>query len=212
MNTGGINYQAVGLKWMANASSYINDVKFVGGHGTMSKPKPDEEGNRQGRGGRNGSRVSSPENPIRESGKDLAWDNQFWSFWVTNNGGGTIKDVWTASTYATSGLYVNNTSTPGKIYAMSLEHHVRNEATFRNVSNWKMYAFQLEEESVEGMECQPIELVDCKNLSFINLYMFRVIRVNEPYHNSVRVWNLSLIHISEPTRRTPISYAVFCLK
>ena len=23
-------------------------------------------------------------------------------------------------------------------------------------------------------------------------------------------WNLSLIHISEPTRRTPISYAVFC--
>ena len=26
------------------------------------------------------------------------------------------------------------------------------------------------------------------------------------------VFNLSLIHISEPTRRTPISYAVFCLK
>src|SRR5665647_2147007 len=26
------------------------------------------------------------------------------------------------------------------------------------------------------------------------------------------MWNLSLIHISEPTRRTPISYAVFCLK
>src|SRR5665647_759355 len=25
-------------------------------------------------------------------------------------------------------------------------------------------------------------------------------------------WTLSLIHISEPTRRTPISYAVFCLK
>src|SRR5680860_1724916 len=26
------------------------------------------------------------------------------------------------------------------------------------------------------------------------------------------VGSLSLIHISEPTRRTPISYAVFCLK
>ena len=26
------------------------------------------------------------------------------------------------------------------------------------------------------------------------------------------LFNLSLIHISEPTRRTPISYAVFCLK
>src|SRR5665647_3685311 len=32
---------------------------------------------------------------------------------------------------------------------------------------------------------------------------------------SVMTWSvsyLSLIHISEPTRRTPISYAVFCLK
>ena len=27
-----------------------------------------------------------------------------------------------------------------------------------------------------------------------------------------KVQKLSLIHISEPTRRTPISYAVFCLK
>ena len=26
------------------------------------------------------------------------------------------------------------------------------------------------------------------------------------------ILDLSLIHISEPTRRTPISYAVFCLK
>src|SRR5665647_1993973 len=28
----------------------------------------------------------------------------------------------------------------------------------------------------------------------------------------IKVGLLSLIHISEPTRRTPISYAVFCLK
>src|SRR5680860_1544352 len=28
----------------------------------------------------------------------------------------------------------------------------------------------------------------------------------------IRTMTLSLIHISEPTRRTPISYAVFCLK
>ena len=30
--------------------------------------------------------------------------------------------------------------------------------------------------------------------------------------NGDNLINLSLIHISEPTRRTPISYAVFCLK
>ena len=204
INTGGINYRAVGLKWMANANSYINDVKFVGGHGTMSKPRPDENGDRQWRG--RGQRISTPDNPERESGKDLAWDNQFWSFWITKNGGGIIKDVWTASTYATSGLYVNNTSTPGKIYAMSLEHHVRNEATFKNVSNWKMYAFQLEEESVESTECQPVELIDCKNLSFANLYMFRVIRVNEPYHSSVRVWNCENIEFLNLHNFSQIKY------
>ena len=65
--------------------------------------------------------------------------------------GGTIKDVWTASTYAASGLYISETKTPGRIYAMSLEHHVRTEARFHNVANWKIYAFQFEEEGREGL-------------------------------------------------------------
>ena len=37
-----------------------------------------------------------------------------------------------------------------------------------------------------------------------NQLIARRVRENNVY--------LSLIHISEPTRRTPISYAVFCLK
>ena len=32
------------------------------------------------------------------------------------------------------------------------------------------------------------------------------------YSCAILLTTLSLIHISEPTRRTPISYAVFCLK
>src|SRR5665647_1703030 len=32
------------------------------------------------------------------------------------------------------------------------------------------------------------------------------------WHKVLSLLFLSLIHISEPTRRTPISYAVFCLK
>src|SRR5665647_1791440 len=38
--TGGINYRAVGCKWMAGEKSYMNDVKFVGGHGTIRRPTP----------------------------------------------------------------------------------------------------------------------------------------------------------------------------
>src|SRR5665647_3897557 len=36
--------------------------------------------------------------------------------------------------------------------------------------------------------------------------------VADDHHATVPADHLSLIHISEPTRRTPISYAVFCLK
>lgn len=187
LNTGGYNYRAVGCKWMAGEHSYMNDVKFVGGHGSMARPRPQEEGAPQRY--RQAGRISSPSNPVATQGKDLAWDNQYWSLWVTNGGGGTFKDIWTASTYAASGLYVNNTSTSGRIYAMSLEHHMRNEATFKNVSNWKVYAFQLEEESREGQFCQPLELVNCSDMLFANLYMFQVIRVNTPFFSSIRTWD-----------------------
>ena len=37
-------------------------------------------------------------------------------------------------------------------------------------------------------------------------------RVSNYYQSEHANVHLSLIHISEPTRRTPISYAVFCLK
>lgn len=195
LSTGGYNYRAVGCKWMAGEKSLFNDVKFVGGHGTMRKPAPPAERDQatqanQGRqAGARGRAISSPTSPVAAQGLDLAWDNQYWSLWVTNNGGGIIKDIWTANTYASSGLYVSNTSTPGRIYAMSLEHHVRNEARFENVSNWKMYAFQLEEEGREGKECQMVEISNCRDLLFANLWMYRVIRVNTPQPFGVRLWN-----------------------
>jgi len=194
--TGGYNYRAVGCKWMAGEESYMNDVKFVGGHGTMRKPNPNQqEQQRQANaGGRMGgaaaaSRISSPANPIAVQGLDLAWDNQYWSLWITKNGGGIIKDIWTANTYATSGLYVSNTSTPGRIYAMSMEHHVRNEARFENVSNWKIYAYQFEEEGREGKDCKMMEISNCKNMMFANLWMYRVIRANTPQEFGIRLWN-----------------------
>ena len=37
LDTAGKNPRAVGCKWMAGADSYMNDVKFLGGHGGMSQ-------------------------------------------------------------------------------------------------------------------------------------------------------------------------------
>lgn len=230
--TGGMNYRAVGCKWMAGEKSYINDIKFVGGHGSMRKPTSQSEGalqqpgqqrpaqqpgaqrqagqqqpsqqqpgaqgaGRQGGGfgfGMGMRQASSPSNPVAEQGLDLAWDNQYWSFWVTKNGGGTIKDIWSANTYATNGFYASNTSTPARIYCMSLEHHVRNEARFDNVSNWKIYAFQMEEESREGKECQMVDMSNCKNVLFGNLWIYRVIRVTTPKTIGIRMWDCENIN------------------
>ena len=167
LSTGTDNARAVACKWMSADGSYLNDVKFVGGHGGMDRPQLPPEYPHQG-----------PE----------TWDTQYWSLWVTNGGGGTFKDIWSASTYATAGVYISHTATPGRIYAMSVEHHVRSEVRFNQVSHWRVYALQLEEESRESSECQPMEVSDCNHMVFANLYLFRVIRVDKPYPWSVRLW------------------------
>ena len=110
LDVGGRNPRAVGCKWMAGARSYMNDVKFVGGHGGM---------NTDGTGVQpyNASRTA-------DANPDRKWDSLYWSLWVTDGGGGVFKDIWTASPYAAAGLYVSDTTTPGRIYGMSSEHHV----------------------------------------------------------------------------------------
>ncbi|AYL99405.1 gluconolaconase [Mucilaginibacter celer] len=173
------NPRALACKWMAGEKSYMNDVKFVGGHGSMQRiGMPTSKTGTATAPGRAYSRT--------QNGGDASWDTQYWSLWITDGGGGTFKDIWSANTYATAGTYISNTQTPGRIYAMSIEHHVRNEVRFNNVANWKVYAMQMEEESRESTECQPMELENSSNMVFANLYMFRVIRVNKPAPYSIR--------------------------
>ena len=204
INAGAYNYRAVGVKWMAGEDSYLNDVKFVGGHGTLRKPTPGQPARRYNR---SAPRISSPENPVTETGKDLAWDTQYWSLWITDGGGGIFKDVWTADTYAASGLYVSDTKTPGRIYAMSLEHHVRTEARFSNVENWKIYAFQFEEEGKEGPDCHMAEMAGCKNIELINVWMYRVIRAFLPKEIGYRMWdceNITFRNMHNYTQVLPV--------
>ncbi len=207
---GAFNYRAAGLKWQSGAQSYLNDVKFVGGHGTLRRPVPVDAAAQPRPGGRGGfgrgfmMAPSSPTAPVYVQGKDRAWDNQYWSLWITNGGGGTVKDVWSADTYAAAGVYISDTDTPGRIYAMSLEHHVRSEARMSRVSNWKIYCLQFEEEGVEGPACLNMEMSDCHDITFYNLWMYRVIRVNTPKHWGIRVWDSEGIKVRNLNSYTQI--------
>ena len=169
-----------GIFLNADAYNYMYDVKF--------------SGHDKARFFHNGQSAANPlEKPmsITPETHDLitrAWDNQHWSLWITNGGGGSFRDIWTANEYSSAGLYISHTDTPGRIYGMSLEHHLRNEAIFRNVANWKIYDFQFEVEA-EGIDTQPLDLIDCKNLTFANFYSYRVSRMLKSYPSAIRTWN-----------------------
>jgi len=164
--TGAINARAVGVKWMAGADSMINDVRFHGGHGT---------------------RIPGQTSRFGRMGNRDAWNSQHASLWVTNGGGGTFKDIWTPSPYTSSGMEISDTSTSGRIYAMSLEHHVSNEMVIRNASNWRFYALQFEEEREEGPKALPLEIESCSNIQFANTFFYRVVSCFVPFPYAVKV-------------------------
>ena len=171
--TNGINPRAVGVKWMAGADSLMNDVRFLGGHGTS------ELG-----GGRaniyNNTHTADPDLNRR-------WDGQYPSLWVADGGGGTFLDIWTPSTFAQAGMLISNTSTEGRIYEMSSEHHVRHEIQIRNVSNWRIYALQTEEERGEGGFALPLEITGSHDITVANMHLYRVISSFQPFPYAIAV-------------------------
>lgn len=173
--TNGINSRAVGVKWMAGANSTMNDVRFLGGHGTINL---------------DGSRTQ-PYNNTHSADPDQnrRWDSQYPSLWVTDGGGGTFFDIWTPSTFAQAGMLVSDTATEGRIYQISSEHHVRHELQFHNVSNWRIYAMQTEEERGEGGFALPLEIDGCSNLTFANSHIYRVISSYQPFPYAVKISN-----------------------
>ncbi len=193
LDAGAFNERVVAVKWMAGSNSMMSDVRFLGGHGTYNA---------------DGSNV--PVYNIFRNGNpfgDRSWDSQYWSLWITGGGGGTFKDIWTPNTFAQAGIYVSNTTTPGRLYGMSIEHHVRNEVIIRNVSNWKIYDMQMEEESAESPHALPLRIENSSNLTFANVYLYRVIRMMSPYPNAIvinssRNLEFNGIHVYSPSKFT----------
>ena len=66
------------------------------------------------------------------------------------------------------------------MYAISLEHHMREESRWLDVENFKVYAMQYEEESREGRDAIAMTMDDCHHIRFANTWFYRVVRVMAP--------------------------------
>jgi hypothetical protein len=182
--TNGINPRAVAAKWMAGTNSMMNDVRFLGGHGTIDPNATPAESSKTWREIYNNTHTA-------DSNLNRRWDGQYPSLWIT--GGGTFVGIWTPSTFAQAGLYVSNTSTEGRIYELSSEHHVRNEVVLDHASNWQIYALQTEEERGEGGFALPLDIRDSSNITLANLHMYRVVSSYQPFPYAITITNSSNI-------------------
>jgi len=173
--TNGANPRALALKWMAGANSMVNDVRFHGGHGTSKI-----DGTRD-----------NPYNNNHTADPDLRrrWDGQYPSLWVTNNGGGTFLDLWTPSSFAQAGFLVSDTTTEGRVYQVSSEHHVRHEMQLRNAHHWRIYALQTEAERGESGFDLPLEIDASSDITIANFHIYRVISNFQPFPWAVKVTN-----------------------
>ena len=171
--TGGVNGRAVAAMWMAGANSLMDDVRFLGGHGTNNA-----DGTRE-----------NPYNNTHTADPDIRkrWDGQYPSLWVTHGGGGTFADIWTPDTYAQAGMYISDTETPGHVYELSSEHHVRNEVKLDHVANWEIFALQTEEERGEGGFALPLEIDSSRNILVSNYHSYRVVSLFQPFPYAIRI-------------------------
>jgi sugar lactone lactonase YvrE len=168
ITTGSANPRAAAVIWMAGQNSLLDDVFFpgqrffgsgfrgIGGPGRPNSSSPVV-----------GPPVVRPSFELSPTVADLL---------ITNGGGGIFRNNWPHGTSAKIGLRVENTDTPGKIYQMSVEHHMRVESEFHKVRNWEIYALQTEEENPAGADAYAIDIEDSEDLLFANTYMYRVSR------------------------------------
>ena len=176
----GINPRAVALKWMAGKDSMVDDVRFLGGHGTVNPGETPAQNERIWEQIYNNTHTA-------DSNIRRRWDGQYPSLWITDGGGGTFVNIWTPSTFAQAGLYISNTATSGRVYELSSEHHVRNEVVFDNVSHWQIYALQTEEERGEGGFALPLEIRNSSDITISNLHMYRVVSSYQPFRYAISV-------------------------
>lgn len=161
---GAINPRASGLIWRAGEASMVNDVRV---HGPVQRLQ--------------GKVIGANEPGAR-------MDSQHASIWVRDGGGGTFAAIWTPNGLASSGFLVTDTKTPGHVYELSAEHHLKNEIVLRNVENWEFLAPQTEQEVSDGVNAVSTEFHNAHNILFANYHSYRVTRSAKPMDTAIRIF------------------------
>jgi sugar lactone lactonase YvrE len=208
--------QSPNILWMSGEKSVLDDVAFNGGGfgGGFGRGR----GARGGGPGAAGATNAAPGTnlPAATAGNGEGSPGGFGRgrggvggdltpyLVITNGGGGVIRNVWVEGGGRATGLHVEDTSTPGKIYQLSNEHNNRIEVVFRNVQNWEIHCLQTEEES-GNQNTYAMDIQDCQDLLFANTYMYRVSRITLPKTYAIQVRNSDRIvfdnvHIFSQTR------------
>jgi hypothetical protein len=178
--TGGVNVRAVALLWSAGENSLVDDVKFE-----LARDMSPASAMRFNEF--NSNRWGAPDPAQR-------WDGQYPSLWVTNGGGGTFNGIWSPDTFASAGLYVSDTTTPGHVYEISVEHHVRNEIVLERAAHWEFLAPQTEEEFRESLNSVSFEIRDSHDILIANYHGYRVTRTVGPFPAAARLYAARDIH------------------
>lgn len=162
--TGDVAPRAAGLVWRGGARSLIEDVNFPRGRARM--------------GAVLGAPFPATPAAFAEAAKALEpyHGSQYPSLWIRDGGGGLIRDVWTANSMARAGWRIEDTAQGGVAYQVSCEHHPAHEVQFARASHWRVYALQTEEENPDGAEATAVELEEAQDITFANLFDYRVSR------------------------------------
>lgn len=170
------NPRVSALLWRAGEHSLVDDVMLQGGHGTYNFA---------------GTRINNY-NADRTGPPNAAhrWGSQYPSIWV-DGGGGTFFNIWSANPFASSGFRVTNSATPGRIYQISAEHHVKTEIEILDSAHWSLYAPQTEEEGGEGLDTISLDIRRSQDILIANYHGYRVTRTKKPVHAAVRLENVA---------------------
>jgi sugar lactone lactonase YvrE len=96
-------------------------------------------------------------------------------------------NIWTPSTFAQAGLAITDTTTPGRVFELSSEHHVRNEVKIDRAAHWTVAALQTEEERGESGFALPLEIRQSQDITIANFHSYRVVSSNQPFPEAISV-------------------------